>query len=128
MSKHTHLLVLLVAVALILAGCHDPGPGDGDPTNGEMETNGEEPAQEYDVTMESIEFNPGNITIEVGSTVTWTNEDPVEHTTTADNGEWDSDLMGQGDTFNHTFEEAGTFPYHCIPHQAQGMTGAIIVE
>lgn len=128
MSKHTHLLVLLVAIAFVLAGCHDPDPADDDPTNGEPGTDGEEPAQEYDVTMESIEFNPPNITIEVGSTVTWTNEDPVEHTTTADNGEWDSGLMAQGDTFNHTFEEAGTFTYHCIPHQSQGMTGTIIVE
>ncbi|MFS8636890.1 MAG: plastocyanin/azurin family copper-binding protein [Gemmatimonadota bacterium] len=33
-----------------------------------------------------------------------------------------------GHTFEHTFENAGDFPYYCVPHQSAGMTGRIVVQ
>ena len=44
---------------------------------------------------------------------------------------WQNDLKGAiepGTTYSHTFEVAGTYPYYCIPHQAAGMTGVIVVK
>ena len=63
-------------------------------------------------------------TIEVysGDTVTWNNDDTVAHTVTAGSategvtGEFDSSLFLAGDSFEHTFEEVGDYPYYCIVH------------
>lgn len=99
----------LVAMAVFLAGCYHGGE------------------QTNEVTMEGTAFSPAEIEIPVGTTVTWTNEATLEHTTTSDDGEWDSGLLGEGDTFEHTFDAPGTYTYHCIPHEDQGMRGTIVV-
>jgi plastocyanin len=65
------------------------------------------------------------IEISVGTSVTWTNtEEP--HTVTARDGSFDSDRIPQGESFTHTFDEAGTFEYFCQIHPA--MEGTVIVE
>ena len=91
------------------------------------------PAATATASMSSdiVNFTLENLTVTVGTTVTWTNQDGQAHTTTAgmlDNktGEWDSGFMGQDDTFTHTFAEAGTFAYYCVFHPF--MTGTVIVE
>jgi plastocyanin len=58
-------------------------------------------------------FTPSSVTIHPGDRVKWTWASGG-HTTTSLNGEWDSGLRNQGATFTHTFNTAGTFPYHCI--------------
>lgn len=78
------------------------------------------------VTMKNRTFTPKEITIRTGQTVTWINEDSLEHDVVANNGEFKSDLFGQGETFSFTFTEAGTYPYFCSIHP--GMTGTVIVE
>jgi plastocyanin len=37
-------------------------------------------------------------------------------------------LSNAGATYEHTFAQAGTFPYFCRPHASFGMTGRVIVE
>ena len=77
-------------------------------------------------------FSPSSLTIHPGDTVQWTwNENG--HTTTSGtngvpNGLWDSGLRGNGATFSHTFNTAGSFPYYCTPHWSFGMTGTVIVS
>lgn len=78
-------------------------------------------------------FSPASLTIAVGDTVRWVNEDGTYHTTTsrgadgASNGDlWEGILGSKDATFEHTFTEAGTFAYFCQPH-ATFMTGTIIV-
>lgn len=71
---------------------------------------------------------PVDLTIDVGDTVIWTNDDTVIHTVTADAGStesFDSGTLNPGDTFSVTFTMEGSNPYHCIPHP--GMTGTITV-
>lgn len=58
----------------------------------------------------------GDITIPVGTTVTWTNRDITIHTTTSLDGVWDSATLFPGDSYSFTFTTAGTFPYHCVFH------------
>ena len=79
-----------------------------------------------DVTTEIARFTfETPIEIAVGTSVTWTNtEEP--HTVTARDGSFDSDRIPQGDSFTHTFEEAGTFEYFCQIHPA--MEGTVVVE
>lgn len=77
------------------------------------------------VIIQSFSFNPDFITIDQGDTVVWTNLDGVSHTSTSDDGLWDSGLLGNGDSFTLAFDSAGTFAYHCTPHPS--MTGNIEV-
>ena len=77
-------------------------------------------------------FIPNPVTISVGETVTWANTDTAAHTATggtpADglSGVFDSSLMmAGGNSFSHTFNEPGTYPYHCMVHP--WMLGTVIV-
>ncbi|MCH8207159.1 MAG: cupredoxin domain-containing protein [Chloroflexi bacterium] len=59
--------------------------------------------------------------VPVGTTVTWTNSDRVQHTTTSgtpgdETGVWTSDFLQQGDSFSFTFDQPGTFQYFCKVH------------
>jgi plastocyanin len=65
------------------------------------------------------------LTVAAGTTVTWTNEDWAPHTATAEDGSFDSGRLNQGDSFEQTFDEPGTFSYHCSFHP--GMMGSIVV-
>jgi plastocyanin len=65
-------------------------------------------------------------TISVGSTVHWTWVDSF-HSTTSDTGVWDSGQFGEGHAFDHQFNSAGTFPYHCTVH-GQAMNGTVVVN
>jgi plastocyanin len=73
------------------------------------------PAANATVDMENTAFVPANVTVTVGSTVTWVNKDPVPHTATADNGSFDVVLL-PGESGSATFNTAGTFSYFCRPH------------
>jgi len=79
-----------------------------------------------EVEISGFSFKPENISISAGTTVTWTNEDAVIHTVTSDDELFDSGNLSKGDTFEYTFNQTGTFEYHCIPHPY--MTGEVIVE
>jgi amicyanin len=83
-------------------------------------------AETNEVSIKNFAFSPATIKVKKGTTVTWTNEDSIEHTVTGDSGGPDSELIGQGDTYTYTFNEAGTFDYHCKPHP--NMVGKVIVE
>ncbi len=69
------------------------------------------------VSMIDEAFVPSSIEVATGATVTWSNTDgDDEHTVTADDGSFTSDILEGGATFSHTFPEPGTFPYACLIH------------
>ena len=74
---------------------------------------------------------PNEISIGVGETVTWSNDDTAAHTVTGGSpedgpsGDFDSSLFMAGTTFEHTFDSAGTFDYFCMVHP--WMQGVVIV-
>ena len=78
------------------------------------------------VSIRDFSFNPGQITVAPGTTVTWTNEGPSPHTTTADDGSWDSGTLQQGEDFSFTFDKPGTYTYHCSIHP--DMTASVKVS
>jgi plastocyanin len=78
------------------------------------------------VTIANIAFGPGSITVSVGTTITWQNNDGINHTSTSDTGVWDTGAIAPGTSKTHTFNTAGTFPYHCNIHTM--MTGTIVVK
>jgi plastocyanin len=71
-------------------------------------------------------YSPNPLTVDVGTTVTWTNNDVMPHTSTADGGLWNSGTIAPGGRYSYTFQAAGTFPYHCGLHP--GMVGTVTVR
>lgn len=68
------------------------------------------------VDMVDMVFAQEHLEITPGTTVRWVNKDPVAHTTTSDDGLWDSSFLLEGQSYEFTFEKEGEFPYHCTPH------------
>ena len=110
------LIAALVVLPFLLFGCVNDGNGRTIPTTEES----------YAVSMQNFAFSPAELTIKKGGTVVWTNLDSVAHTVTSDNGAFDSGLLNQNSLWSKTFNEAGTFEYHCTPHPY--MKARIIVQ
>ncbi len=80
-------------------------------------------------TLTTDAFSPNPIQVSVGNTVTWTNNDAEPHTVNAGeyatpSGLFDSYIPPEG-TFEHTFTEAGEYPYFCLLHP--NMVGTVVV-
>jgi quinohemoprotein ethanol dehydrogenase len=80
------------------------------------------------VTIEDFDFKPGvfGVAVPPGTTITWTNNGPTAHTTTADNGTWDSGLLNAGDSYSFAFDTPGVYWYFCRPHPF--MRGTITID
>jgi plastocyanin len=86
------------------------------------------PASSNTVLMSGMAFSPATITVAVGTTVTWKNNDGIAHTSTSDTGVWDTGNIAAGGSAVTTFNTAGTFPYNCKYHVSMGMRGTVIVR
>ena len=117
------VLVLAMTLMLTVIGCDsgDGGGGDGGTTATSAAVGGEET-----VEIADLAFAPDELTVAVGSEVTWVNNDTVAHTATSDDDVFDSGNLDEGQEFSFTFDEAGTFSYVCEIHPT--MTGTIVVE
>ncbi len=78
-----------------------------------------------EVEIARLAFATKELTIPAGTTVRWVNRDQVPHTSTSDDGVWESPLLTPGQSFQFTFDEAGRYPYHCVPHPF--MTATVVV-
>lgn len=85
-----------------------------------------EPKIPVSVEIKGFAFHPNATTVPAGTTVTWKNDDSVSHTVTSTNGEFGSDILRQGQEFNHTFTNSGTYDYRCAIHPY--MQAQVIVE
>jgi halocyanin-like protein len=79
---------------------------------------------------EGLAFGPAAVAVSSGTTVTWEwTGEGGGHNVSGSDGDFESDTVGEeGHTFEHTFEESGTYTYVCTPHEAVGMKGAIYVD
>ena len=98
--------------------------------NGDTETGNNNQASQprtYDIEIKNFDYSQKELRIKAGDIVIWTNKDSTRHTITSDSGdELDSELLAVGETYSQTFNQPGTFSYHCTPHPY--MKGKIIVE
>jgi LPXTG-motif cell wall-anchored protein len=78
------------------------------------------------VTISDFQFAPASVTVNVGDTVTWTNNGPTAHSATAPDGSFDTGIFPAGQSRSHTFNPSGTFSYICTPHP--NMHGTIVVR
>jgi plastocyanin len=82
------------------------------------------------VTIKDFEFQPRELTVKAGATVTWTNQGDNSHTVTADDGSFESPTLAAGKTYVHRFTRPGTYHYHCAFHGGkggEGMSGTVVV-
>ena len=71
-------------------------------------------------------YMPDELSVAVGTTVTWMNTDSISHTSTSNAAGWNSGIVAPGGQFAFAFQTAGTFPYHCTIHP--GMVGTVVVR
>lgn len=132
--KRTKLVIVLVAfalVALVVSGCYGSSATPTKPaatppsgSSGSGSTGGASTAPTA-VSIANFAFDPASVTVKVGDTVTWTNNDSTTHTITGDGG-LNSGDVAPGSTYSKTFDKAGTYSYHCSIHKT--MTGTVVVQ
>ena len=83
-------------------------------------------AETIEVKIDNFTFNPKQITVHPGDTVTWVNHDDIPHTVTSKTQAFRSKALDSDDKFSFTFTTPGTFAYFCSLHPM--MTGTIVVE
>ncbi|WP_440989345.1 DUF5059 domain-containing protein [Haloarchaeobius baliensis] len=143
------------APAAAPVGQSDSGGGEADETElsgGPNVVEGVPEDADHVVDMNAVSFAPAELTVSPGDTVAWTHAGGEAHSVTASedelpegagywaSGGFDSESAARegwengqgavqsGQSYVHTFETAGEHRYVCIPHEAAGMTGSVVVE
>lgn len=114
-----YLSSLLLITAIVIVSCgKSSGYNSGSYNNPVPAANS--------ISIVNMAFSPASLTVTVGSNVTWTNNDNMTHTVTADDNSFDSGNIAMGSKYSKTFPTAGTYTYHCTIHP--NMKGTIIVK
>ena len=121
MSK-SKLFLIICGISISFWQCAE------NPMSAEME-------KEVEIEILGGRFNPGSITIDVGSRVVWINKDNATHS--VDSGTFmnptndfgSPNILPDGNPWPNTFTKVGTFNYYCLLHQTGTLKqGTIIVE
>ena len=83
------------------------------------------PVATSSVTIKNFAFSPASITVKVGTTVTWTNQDQDAHTVTDKGGAFGSQALDTNASYKFTFSKPGTYNYFCTIHPF--MTATVVV-
>ena len=134
------------------AGSGEDGGGDADLQGGPNVVEGVPEDADHVVAMQAVAFEPAELTIAAGKTVAWEHAAGEPHTVTADEADlpdgasywasggfesqeaaeagWEEGegAVQSGQSYVHTFETPGTYRYFCVPHEAAGMVGTVVVE
>jgi plastocyanin len=132
MTKLLALILACLALGLVACGGDDDDSGDSGGSEGGNAT--EQPAAGGgNVSLENIQFNPKDVTVKAGETITFTNNESIPHDVHKTSGPGDdfasgpSGGMQEGDTFELTLDQPGKYEYVCDVH-APGMAGSITVK
>lgn len=112
---------LMVAVALPGCGKEESGFASvpsvgGEDFEGAARSN-------VEIKMKGIAFSPQRVKLAKGATVTWTNDDQVDHTVTQGNINYNRFTSGEvapGQTYSRTFNKPGEIAYRCVIHANMG--------
>jgi plastocyanin len=119
-------LLAMFATAALLVGCAGATSSPTAPPATQTEAASPAGGGGSDVSIVDFGFEPADLTVAVGDTVTWTNTGSATHTVKWQDGEPESDRLESGATYERTFASAGSFPYVCGIHSQ--MTGTVTVE
>ena len=84
------------------------------------------PAPPTEVKIDNFTFGPAEVTVKVGTPITWTNHDDIPHTVVSTDKEFKSKVLDTDEKFSTTLSKAGTFTYFCSIHPK--MTGTVVVQ
>ena len=79
-----------------------------------------------EVSIEGFAYSPDSLTVSAGTSVSWSNDDPTQHTVSAEDDSFDSDVLDPSKRFSFTFDDPGTYNYICNIHP--DMKGTVTVE
>ena len=125
-STKTSHWILAVTVGLIAFGGCNSGMTSPYSSSSTSTSGGTTNSSPNTIVVHNMAFGSSTLTVPKGTTVTWQNIDGVPHTATSDTGAWDSGNIPPGGSKSVTFNNAGTFPYHCTVHPM--MTATIVVQ
>jgi len=115
---HQNIFLLLISAMAVISCSKSSGYGSNNTTT--------PPPVANTVSIVSMSFSPATLTVSVGTTVTWTNNDNMTHTVTSDASGFDSGDITMGSKYSRVFSVAGTYAYHCTIHPS--MKGTIVVK
>jgi plastocyanin len=104
------------------------GPADAKPLAASLASAPASQPAAVSVKIDNFTFQPKELDIAVGTTVTWKNADDVPHTATSKGKPqlFDSGALDTDDKFSFTFSKPGKYTYYCKVHPH--MTGVVIVK
>jgi plastocyanin len=124
--KKILLGLMVIGVLLLVVSCSTNVPEE--PINlPQQEVSGSVlvSGEVHPIVVESGQFMPRDLEVEVGDTVEWTNKESTEHTVSLENGNLDEQLPSEGRA-SYTFMEQGEFRYFCKFHPE--MQGTVSVS
>jgi plastocyanin len=128
------LALMLACLALGLAACGgDDDDGGGGGGGGGASTSEQPAGGGVEVKMANIQFDPKDVTVKAGETITFVNDESIAHDVHKQSGPGDDFASGpdggmqEGDTFKLTLDKPGKYDYVCHVH-APGMAGTITVK
>jgi plastocyanin len=140
MNTHSRLVMCMAAavalsMAALSAACGGGSSDEAAPTSPPAKTEATAPAAAGATTVRAVEgagdprtawtFDPAQITVAAGGSITFVDAGKEAHTATADDGSFDAGTINPGESKTVRFGEAGTFAYHCSLHP--WMTGTVVV-
>ena len=129
--KRTWFLAAIAVLTLVgcSSGATETSTGGSGPASEEAPFElSDAPVETTEVTaVKSYKFDPQVIEVEIGSEVTWTNEDDFPHNVHFLTGSDETHDLPIGESAGVTFDEAGDYYYECSIHPQQ-MRGKVIVS
>jgi plastocyanin len=111
---NTKFFLVLVLILVLAAGCKKEEKGSPGPN---------------EIWLEYKAYNPSQMVVTPGTTVTFINKDNASHTVTSTSNIFDSGTVKSGNTWSYTFNDLGTFYFYCNYHSTNSAEqGAILVK
>ena len=115
---------LFLSSVLVVVGC---GSSSKTPTTANPAAGTPVSIRNNAIGLGSMAYGDNPIVITAGTTLTWTNQDSIAYTSTADSaGTFDSGNLTPGQSYSYKFDKAGTYTYHCTYHSR--MMGTVQVK
>lgn len=101
-------LIVIGIIGVLMSSTSNSGDADPGPTS----------VDDIDIVIgiRNYQYNPRIISIPRSATVTWLNDDQVDHTATDKNAAWDSTIIHSEESETLTFNTPGTYNYYCTIH------------
>ena len=132
-SKAAGMVAIFSVMAIVFTACtssadrsaETPGNGKDGPTFKSSTVGAEQrEGNEVQIVIENFAFVPSEITIAVGTKITWINKDEAPHTATSTDKKFNTGGLDTDDKYSFVFNEKGEFPYFCAlhPHMKANIT------